>query len=187
VYTVIVRNSNGCEKLRTITVTGSDVAIISSIDIVDLVDNNTATIIATPTGNITTTYLYSIDLPNGPYQQSNYFEHITPGIHTAYVYDTNGCGVVSKDFAVLQIPKFFTPNGDSINDYWDIVGMNPVFYKNSTIEIFDRYGKLLSVVDPKGKGWDGNYHGRPMPSTDYWYVVRLDDGRTVKGHFSMVR
>ena len=187
-YIVSVTNSNGCEKLRTITVTGSDVATISSIDVVDLVnDNNTVTIYAIPTGTATTTYSYSIDAPNGPFQASNYFEHVTPGIHTAYVYDVNGCGIVSKDFAVLQIPKFFTPNGDGTNDYWDIIGMNPVFYKNSSIEIFDRYGKLLSIVDPKGKGWDGNYNGRPMPATDYWYVVKLDDGRTVKGHFSMIR
>lgn len=186
-YTVKVTNNVGCSKIRTVTVTGSDVAIINSVDIVDLTDNNTVTVNVTPTGNVNTTYLYSIDLPEGPWQQSNRFEHVTSGMHTVYVYDINGCGVVSKDISLLEIPKFFTPNGDGTNDYWDIIGMNPLFYRNSTIQIFDRYGKLLSNVDPRGKGWDGNYNGRPLPSTDYWYVIQLEDGRTVKGHFSMIR
>src|SRR5690606_34555043 len=157
------------------------------VDIVDPVDNNTVTVHVVPTDNVNTTYLYSLDMPGGPFQESNFFEHVTPGIHTVYVYDVNGCGIVSKDIAVLGIPKFFTPNGDGINDTWDIIGMNTLFYQNSTIYIYDRYGKLITGVDPKGKGWDGMYNGTPLPSTDYWYVVILDDGRTVKGHFSMVR
>ncbi len=186
-YTVTVKNSNNCEKIRTVEVTPSDVAIINSIDIVDLTDNNTVTINASPTGNVNTTYLYSINLPDGPYQESNFFEHITPGIHTVYVYDTNGCGVVAKDIAVLSIPKFFTPNGDGVNDTWDIVGMNSLFYENSSIFIYDRSGKMVASLDPKGTGWNGIYNGIQLPSTDYWYVIQLDDGRTVKGHFSMVR
>lgn len=186
-YTVTVKNSAGCEKVRTVVVTPSDVAIINSVTVVDLADNNTVTIHAAPPSNVNTTYLYSLNMPDGPYQESNFFEHVPPGIHTIYVYDTNGCGVVAKDIAVLSIPKFFTPNGDGINDTWDIVGMNSLFFQNSSIFIYDRYGKLLSSLDPKGTGWDGTYDGNMLPSTDYWYVVQLDDGRTVKGHFSMVR
>lgn len=187
IYTVVVRNAVGCEKTRAIAVMPSDVAIITDIDIVDPADNNTVTVHVVPTGNVNTTYLYSLDMPDGPYQESNVFEYVTPGIHTVYVYDINGCGVVSQDIAVLGIPKFFTPNGDGINDTWDIIGMNTLFHQNSSIYIYDRYGKLITGVDPKGKGWDGMYNGAPLPSTDYWYVVVLEDGRTVKGHFSMIR
>jgi gliding motility-associated-like protein len=190
VYTVNVINANNisrCERLRTITVNPSNVAIIDHIEVIDLVDNNTVTVYVSPTGNVNTTYLYSLDAPNGPFQESNHFEYVTAGIHTVYVSDVNGCGVVSKEIAVLQIPKFFTPNGDGINDTWDIVGMNSEFYKNSEIIIFDRFGKMLSNVDPKGRGWNGLYNGHPLPATDYWYVVTLDNGRTVKGHFSMIR
>ncbi len=187
IYTVKVTNSSGCEKLRTITVTPSDVAIIDSVDVVDLVDNNTVTVHVTPSNNVNTIYLYSLDLPNGPYQESNHFENVTPGLHTVYVYDTSGCGVVSKDIAVLEIPKFFTPNGDGANDTWDITGINALFYQNSTIHVYDRYGKLVASVDPKGNGWNGMYNGYALPSTDYWYVVTLENGRVIKGHFSMVR
>src|SRR5699024_291735 len=106
-----------------------------------------------PTNNVNTTYRYSLDAPEGPFQESNYFENVSGGFHTVYVYDVNGCGIVSQEISVLQIPKFFTPNGDGINDTWDIIGINDQFYRNAGIYIFDRYGKLLESVNPRGPGW----------------------------------
>jgi gliding motility-associated-like protein len=190
VYTVEVTNNNNisaCSRVRTVTVAPSNVATIDSVITVDLVDNNTVTVNVSPTNNVNTTYLYSLDAPDGPFQESNYFEFVTGGFHTVYVYDINGCGIVAQEISVLQIPKFFTPNGDGINDTWDIVGMNSEFYKDADIDIFDRYGKLLASVDPRSPGWTGNYNGYALPATDYWYVVTLENGRIVKGHFSMIR
>jgi len=132
-------------------------------------------------------YQYSLDLPNGPFQDSNYFENVVPGVHMVYVYDTHGCGIVSKKISVLKIPAFFTPNADGTNDTWDIIGISPNFFASSKIYIFDRFGKLLADVDPKGAGWDGNYNGHPLPANDYWYLVKLETGRTIRGHFSLLR
>jgi gliding motility-associated-like protein len=42
-------------------------------------------------------------------------------------------------------------------------------------------------LDPLGPGWDGTFIGKPMPSTDYWFRVVLEDGREFKSHFSLVR
>ena len=187
VYSVTITNPNGCEKVRTITVVPSDVAIIDDVIVTDLVDNNTVTILASPTGGVNTTYFYSIDLPEGPFTESNFFENVEPGLHTVYVYDTNGCGIVEQDISVLAIPKFFTPNGDGINETWQIIGISSEIYAKSRVYILDRYGKFLAGVNPKGLGWDGYYNGRKLPATDYWYVISLEDGRTVKGHFSLVR
>jgi gliding motility-associated-like protein len=187
IYTVkVIIKATGCEKTRTITVTASDVAAINSININDFRDENTVTVNASA-GNVNTSYLYSLDMPTGPFQESNFFNDVAAGIHTVYVYDTNKCGIVSKQIAVLGAPKFFTPNGDGVNDTWDIIGVNALFYKNSSIHIFDRFGKLLAKVDPAGRGWDGNYNGLPLPASDYWYVIQLDDGRIVKGHMSIIR
>lgn len=186
-YVVDITNLQGCSNPKTFMVTPSDLAIIDDVIVNDLRENNTVTVIASPPAGVPTEYVYSLDRPNGPFQESNIFERVTSGIHTVYVSDVKGCGVVSREVAVLAIPKFFSPNGDGANDYWNIIGVNAFFYPNSKIRIFDRYGKLIADIDPKGAGWDGYANGYRMPATDYWYVVELDNGRTVKGHFSLIR
>ena len=91
------------------------------------------------------------------------------------------------EVSVIGYKKFFTPNGDGIHDNWRILGIREDFQPNSRVYIFDRYGKLLKELDPITEGWDGTYLGRPMPQTDYWFRVFLEDGREFKGHFSLVR
>jgi gliding motility-associated-like protein len=191
-YTVVVTDvthpSSVCSKVRTVTVLPSNVARIDEVIVEDLRDNNTITIVASPmAGTVSTTYLYSLDLPNGPWQTAPYFSNVEAGIHTVYVYDDSGCGVTAQQVAVLSIPKFFTPNGDSANDYWRIAGLNAPAYLNSGLYIYDRYGKLITSVDPNSAGWNGMLNGSPLPATDYWYVLSLPDGRVVKGHFSLLR
>ena len=111
-----------------------------------------------------------------------------PGIHTVYVNDKNGCGVVSKTVALIVAPLYFSPNGDGYNDKWTIKGINELFFKNSKVKIFDRYGKLIKELsDASSEGWDGTYNGHPLPATDYWFVANIDDGRILKGHFALKR
>jgi gliding motility-associated-like protein len=98
-----------------------------------------------------------------------------------------GCGVVSQEIPVLGAPKFFTPNGDGYNDTWNVRGVSAKYYANTIIYVFDRFGKLITQVDPKGEGWDGTFNGQNLPSTDYWYSIKFEDGRIVKGHFALKR
>lgn len=189
-YTVTVTDTTHatqCQKTRTIAVSASNVAEIADVVVEDLRDNNTVTIVAVPLGGVTTTYLYSLDAPNGPWQESPVFENVDKSLHTVYVYDAQGCGIVREQIGVLSIPKFFSPNGDAVNDYWSIPGLRAPRYAGSTLQIFDRYGKLLFDVDPKTYGWDGTFNGRQLPSSDYWFVLSITDGRVVKGHFSLIR
>ncbi|TPG40253.1 T9SS type B sorting domain-containing protein [Flavobacterium pectinovorum] len=182
IYKVETTNNNGCSRTRTITVNASDKATVK-VDIVDLSEENSITILATGAGN----YVFSLDNEFEEYQDSNVFQNVPSGIHTVYVKDLNGCGVVTKEIAVLGIPTFFTPNQDGSNDTWNLKGVNSVFNAKTTIQIFDRYGKLLKEINPMGEGWDGTYVGQQMPASDYWYSIRLEDGRIFKGHFSLKR
>lgn len=109
------------------------------------------------------------------------------GIHDLFVIDTNGCGTISQTLAVISVPKFFTPNGDGYNDFWNVKGVNNTFNSKSIIYIFDRYGKLLKQISPSSLGWDGTINGEPLPADDYWFTVKLEDGRETKGHFSLMR
>jgi gliding motility-associated-like protein len=182
-YTVKVFNSSDCSRIRSIKVTASDIATIQTIDIVDMTDLNSVTIKVTGLGD----YEYSLDEATGYFQDSNFFDNVIPGIHEVFINDKNGCGTVSKTIAVTGVPKFFTPNGDGQNDYWNVKGVNANFNANSTIYIYDRYGKLLKQITASSQGWDGTFTGQPLPSDDYWYAIKLDDGREAKGHFSLKR
>ncbi|WP_430467721.1 T9SS type B sorting domain-containing protein [Winogradskyella ouciana] len=182
-YTVRVTNTDGCFKDRTITVLPSNIATVTDVEIVDASQNNTITVIVSGEGD----YEYALDDINGPYQDSNVFEDVQPGLYTVYIRDRNNCGITEELVSVIGFPKFFTPNDDDQNDFWQVKGINNLFQANSSILIFDRYGKLLKELDPLGVGWDGTYNGAKMPTSDYWFRVKLQDGRTFTSHFSLKR
>lgn len=174
-----------CATNRIITVTVNQYTL-NSIDafVTNYFDENQIiTVLATDAGN----YLYQLDY--GPPQEENVFQNVSPGIHTVTVIDANGCSSPLTDqVLVVNYPKFFTPNEDNYNDTWNINGLSD--QEGCVISIFDRYGKLIKQISPKGAGWDGTYNGERMPATDYWFTVEyLENGvqKTFKSHFSLKR
>lgn len=187
IYTVDVTNVEGCTITRTIPVLNSNNATVEEIVVQDVtVDTNTLMIILNPSsiGN----YEYSLDYPEGPFQASNFFDYVESGIHTIYINDINGCGMIEELVVVIGIPKFFTPNGDGYNDYWKINGVDRLFNSKTIAYIFDRFGKMITKLKgDDSTGWDGTLNGKALPADDYWYEIKLEDGRTTKGHFSLKR
>jgi len=86
----------------------------------------------------------------------------------------------------LEIPNFFTPNGDPDNQEWVIKGRE--FFPNIEVKIYDRYGRVVAVLNQL-TNWDGTYEGDPLPTGDYWYVVNQNDDRSTRfvGHFTLYR
>ncbi|MCP2027130.1 gliding motility-associated-like protein [Flavobacterium sp. HSC-32F16] len=129
-------------------------------------------------------YEYSVDGIN--FQDSNVFYDVPGGLQTAYAREKNGCGGVTQNFVVLVFPAFFTPNNDSYNDLWEVTGMEN--YPQAEVTIFDRYGKFIAKLDSSKMNWDGTFERTPLPSSDYWYVLKIDNTMPVfKGHFSLKR
>jgi gliding motility-associated-like protein len=127
---------------------------------------------------------YSVDGIN--YQSSNVFFNVPSGLQTAFVREINLCSNDSQTFIVLIAPKYFTPNGDTYNDFWEVKGLNN--YPQAEVSIFDRYGKLISVLNITKPTWDGKFNNNLLPADDYWYVLRIDDTKPEKrGHFSLKR
>jgi gliding motility-associated-like protein len=183
IYTVTVTNALGCTRTRTIEMTPSNAATILPATITDLVENNIIIVNVTGDG----IYVYSLDDEFGNYQESNTFTNVSPGQHIIYVKDLNGCGVSSNTINLLGIPTFFTPNADGYHDTWNVKGISQSYNANTTIYIFNRYGKLLKQLGPLGNGWDGTFNGELLPADDYWYSVQFEDGRIAKGNFTLKR
>jgi gliding motility-associated-like protein len=182
-YIVTVTNSNGCAKDRTINVLPSNIATFTGIDVIDASQNNSIAVLVSGEGN----YEYALENSNGPYQDSNIFTGLQPGLYTVFVRDKNNCGIINQLVSVIGFPKFFTPNNDDANDFWQVSGISNQFQAKSLILIFDRHGKLLIELDPLSRGWDGTYNGAKMPASDYWFKVNLQDGRIFTSHFSLKR
>lgn len=179
VYTYTVDNGYCNPVQSSITVQISDLPAISNVVVIDFIDNNSIEIQATGIGN----YEYSIDGVN--YQISNLFTNLSAGVYTIFVRDINGCGITNTEVNVLNYPKFFTPNNDGYNDYWNILGWST---NSFSVYIYDRYGKLLKTIGNNSLGWDGKYNGDNMPSTDYWFkFIDSSNNRVINGHFSLKR
>jgi gliding motility-associated-like protein len=181
-YTVEVTSPapENCTSTKTITVIEYKKPIIKNIDV-----NQRSVVI-----NLTNTedyFEFSVDGIN--YQTSNIFYDVPGGLQTAYVrVKDNQCNIneATQNFAVLVFPTFFTPNGDTFNDLWEVTGIE--YFPQAQITIFDRYGKFIVQLTTSKTSWDGTFNKIPLPASDYWYALKIDDTKPIiRGHFSLIR
>ncbi|MDO5977559.1 T9SS type B sorting domain-containing protein [Flavivirga spongiicola] len=187
--TLTKTDGTGCSRTLHVDVKASEKATITQDDvtITDLSENNS--VIIDPTNLGLGDYEYALrgeDAPFTVYQEDPSFNNVKAGFYTIYVRDAI-CGISTLDISVIGHSKFFTPNGDTINDHWKIKGINATFQPNSTVLIYDRYGKLLKQLTVQSDGWDGTFNGTLLPTDDYWFKVFLQDGREFSGHFTLKR
>lgn len=178
-YTVVVTSPapENCSSTKEITVVEHNIPEIDRV-----VVNETTVVIYLKKEEVY--FEYSVDGIN--YQSSNVFFNVQSGLQTAYVREINLCSNDSQTFIVLIAPKFFTPNGDTYNDFWEVKGL--INYPQAEVSIFDRYGKLISVLNITKLTWDGMLNKYPMPADDYWYVLKIDETKPEKrGHFTLKR
>ncbi|WP_333878897.1 T9SS type B sorting domain-containing protein [Flavobacterium sp.] len=182
-YSVTVTHLDGnfaCATMATTTVSLSSAPVITHISVRDWTDQNNS-IVVTVSGS----GLYEYSLDGISYQQSNTFTDLLPGKYEVFVRDVHGCGEARGEAVLLMYPKYFTPNGDGIHDVWAIP--NAYLEPGMRVRIFDRYGTILTSFSGDGYGWDGQFQGRMLPSTDYWFVVQRANGTEERGHFAMLR
>ncbi|SKB31279.1 T9SS type B sorting domain-containing protein [Maribacter arcticus] len=173
-YTVLLTDVNGCSATKTIELEQIDIPRIDTI-----ISDGPSIIVSTSNDG---DFEFSLDGFN--FQTSSIFEAVEGGLYTIYVQDTSDCGVVTQSFFHLVIPKFFTPNGDSVNDVYEPEGLE--VFNNVEFSIFNRYGKLLKFGNSNSSSWDGSFQGNQMPEDDYWFVIKADTTQ-FKGHFSLKR
>ncbi|SDJ67937.1 T9SS type B sorting domain-containing protein [Flavobacterium noncentrifugens] len=168
-----------CSKTKKFSVVVPEVPVITSIDITDLSGSENSVLIHY-TGNA----IYEFSLDGKIFQDSPNFTNVPAGSYTAIV--RSRCDEDHRDIFVLDYPRFFTPNNDGYNDLWNINSLKQE-NQSAIVFIYDQYGKLLKQLSTLGKGWDGKFNGKDLPAADYWFILTLENGRIVKGHFSLKR
>ena len=174
IYTMTATNQNGCSSVKTIMVDQIDQPIIESIR-----STNEDIIVRTVNNG---DFEYAID--GGSFQFSPVFEIQRGGKYTISVRGKTNCPAVSQEFLHFVIPKYFSPNGDAINDTFELQGLE--FFSDVEVQIFNRYGNLMAQSVSSSFSWDGTFNGTRLPSSDYWYAIRVD-GQLFKGHFALRR
>jgi gliding motility-associated-like protein len=195
-YSVIATSPEGCASdQQEILIKESSISTITinNVTVIDDSDNNSIEINTANLGlgDYEFRLLDENDVVVRNYQDEPFFDGLESGVYSVEVNDKNNCGSVPFEVSLLSFPEFFTPNGDNVNDYWQIKGLSKNFYKTGFISVFNRYGKLITKFTIDDLGWDGNENGRIMMSNDYWFYVELvnqkNEARVRRGNFSLLR
>jgi gliding motility-associated-like protein len=118
---------------------------------------------------------------------------VSPSNDTQYtltVTAADGCSAVAhltvNVLLNIVIPNTFTPNGDGINDFWEIQHLES--YPNCIVQIFNRYGEKLYYSVGYPTPWDGKYKGSNLPTGTYYYIIDPKNGRKqVSGFVTIIR
>jgi gliding motility-associated-like protein len=111
-------------------------------------------------------------------------------IYTLTATSNYGCtftaSVLVKVLKSPTVPNTFTPNGDGINDTWDIKYLDQ--YPNASVEAFNRYGLQVYFSHNYPIPWNGTYKGAALPAGTYYYIINPNSGRKIiSGHVSIIR
>ena len=108
-----------------------------------------------------------------------------------HLLSASGCGITTDDvfvrvFEKVTVPNAFSPNGDGINDVWNIDGLKT--YPESETLVYNRYGQLVLRSKGYSKPWDGKLGDKPLPVGTYYYTIdRKNDFPLLSGWIMLIR
>ncbi len=175
----VVAYSHNCPEEVNATITVAPIPRISSHE---EIGNHTYQMIVENTNE--TPYF---DYHNGDGKTiSNLLENAVVGkFYDVEVSDSLGCSssyLFQVPFVEPEFPIYFYQGDEN----WQVKNIEN--YPNSTLYIYDRFGKLLFKEKGNTDGWSGEYNGRRLPSTDYWYILDIPEiDKQYEGHFTLMR
>ncbi|MBS1523447.1 MAG: gliding motility-associated C-terminal domain-containing protein [Bacteroidetes bacterium] len=98
-----------------------------------------------------------------------------------------GTLTILQTLPAVVIPNAFTPNGDGINDFWNIKSIEA--YPKCIVSVYSRYGTLVYQSKGYPRSWDGTSGGTPVPTGTYYYIINLNEGdsKPLTGYIAVIR
>ena len=190
-YVVEVRQEV-CVQYDTVTIVIDDVYLLSAGKNRTIVKGQRTTLGGKPTAPTGRNVVWT---PNISLDNANTMNPVaTPEETITYIASSGiegGCLVKDTVEVIvddkIKINDAFSPNGDGVNDKWEIGILQD--YPNAKVQIFNRWGQLLYESQPYD-AWDGTYKGKDMPLGTYYYIIDLNDGgstQTLSGAITIIR
>jgi large repetitive protein len=115
-------------------------------------------------------------MPNPGYWGLDTFEYAICNI--------NGCDTARVIIKIdpgsnLTIFNGFSPDGDGMNDYFTIRGIEN--YPDNDVILWNRWGNQVGSIrgyNNLDKAWDGTWNGKNVPDGTYFYIINFNDGVT---------
>jgi gliding motility-associated-like protein len=174
-YSLTVTDQNGCNGLDVVTLASPPYFGFSS---------GTASLGSDHYGQIDIEVsggapAYGYQWSNG--QTTQDIGGLSSGYYMVTVTDQQGC-MIMDTFLVgvpLVIPDAISPNGDGINDDFEIINIQA--YSEVSIQVFNRWDQLLFTFEGSGyeymqteNRWDGTQNGKDLPFGTYLYIIKLN-------------
>jgi gliding motility-associated-like protein len=118
---------------------------------------------------------------------------VAPITYTVTGYNAYGCKAIETVHIDINeglfVPNAFSPNGDGLNDEFNIGNIG--YHKLIAFRVFNRWGEeVFSTTTPR-QGWKGTHKGKPADSGVYHYYISIFDSRgeekSYKGDVTLVR
>ncbi len=198
-YSVVVKDNNGCIKDSSFVLVNDSAFVLIATPRDTLIElgesvqlglytegGNPAEVLWSPPN--------SLECTTCPDPISNTTNNI---VYHVVVVSDSGC--TAQDSVIVRVnptytlylPNAFTPNGDGINDDYEIYG-NKKTWLNLNFAVYNRWGeKVFESTDLDFK-WDGKFRGVPQPPQVYVYelVLTYINGYTTpkqKGSITLIK
>lgn len=188
--TYIYTTENGCITEKSIQVRVSLSPLAEAGKLLEILAGGSIELPASVNGEDLTFNWYPTTGLNDPNILNPIASPIENTIYTLTAISSNGCiTYVRMEVRVLEqpfVPNTFTPNGDGVNDLWNIEHLDT--YNGATVEIFNRYGNKVFSVKGYGQPWDGTHNGVPLPVGTYYYIINPQRGlKVISGSITIIR
>jgi gliding motility-associated-like protein len=183
-------NTTGCSNMVSREITVDPVPTVEVPASLTVLEGGSRVITTTATGN-GLTYAW---LPTTGLNDATIANPTVTGVrditYRVTVTNDKGCqqfaDVMITVLKLPQLPNAFTPNGDGINDTWEIRYLDS--YPGCTVTIFNRNGKKVFSSIGYPVPWDGRTNNSDLSAGVYYYVIDPKNGRKImSGYIAIIK